>query len=86
MGFQIRSSGTEVLSLVLLLPLQGVLGTTLPLPRPYGNQRLSFLLMGLHQMALKGPSQSPYPGFSNTKLEPQDTRGHAPTPGQGLPE
>lgn len=40
-GFQVRSPGTEMWSLVLLLPLQGVLGTTLPLLRPYGNHNAS---------------------------------------------
>ena len=74
---------TEVLSLVLLLPVQGTLDTTLPLPRPQcphlgnGSHKTSLLCMGMNRMVLLISASGV---LSDSRCEPQAAQGCTPTP------
>lgn len=46
-------------------------------PGKWESEHLSFLYMGLNQMALKGPFRFPRPGSSEAKLERRATQGCA---------
>lgn len=94
MGFRVRSPGTEELSLVLLLPLQGILGTTFPLPRPQcpylgnGNHNTSlFSSWDCTRRPLKDPCDSHVHGSHTPswKLRPPKVVHLLHEPGQGPP-
>lgn len=74
---------TEVLSLVPPLPVQGTLGTTLPLPRPQcphlgnGSHKTSLLCKGMNGMVLLISTSGV---LSDSRREPQVAQGCTPTP------